>query len=255
MATDNVHSSAGIKREQTSETELGPNSDKAASNPLTPHKKQKRSEHYLELKWYNWNDDEEEEHSIFADTLTDDISHSNYVRTSSKGECHERNLTLCLVDSKSEDRNTLISIEAFHWVKPTNLMQFNILSQELANFARVLWEAANRDPNLYNDMAIEFGNSEYSRVEIHKLVEEASNGSVCDREQILYFDTETLDPAATEQDALELLKMIFSTFSKATVIAHETDFKGMGIPMNDLDDVGCIRVGNKWFAGPDNEYG
>ena len=113
---------------------------------------------------------------MFADEIPKrgGFAQSRAILDNQEGENHERSLTMCLVDDKhSEHRKVLVEIDIWYWIVPINLMHFNILSQDLANFCRALWMAAGRREDQYCDMAIEFGDSKHSDVKIKTLVNSA----------------------------------------------------------------------------------
>ena len=196
-----------------------------------PAKKNKVEKYYLEVKWYEYDIDNNKDihHSLFVDDIPKGTKFSNSQAFLKKyeGENHEYHLTFCLVDSKSEHRNTLVEIGSYYWNLPINLMHFHILSQDLANFCRKLWVAAGKNEDVYCDMSIEFGESKYSKVEIKKLIGTATG--IKRKSDILYVKDVKLHPNSTVQDAKMLIEMIFKKCTSASFIVYEVDLKKLGI--------------------------
>jgi len=207
-------------------------------------------EHVLEFKWqiYEENEDDEKKFSMFEDEITDNsLGTSRVVCENEEGENHEYNLTIGLVNGKSEDRRVLAKISVDFWKEGINLMHFNQKSQDLANFCRHLWSASGRNKRLYPDMEIELGESRYSDVEIKELVEEATDEEYAD--DIIYIHTATLTQGSTKNESLELMNRLFDKVA-VFVIAHRTDLKKMGFD-SITDENGGIRfsfVGDGWFV-------
>mmetsp|Transcript_7815 Transcript_7815/g.17640 ORF Transcript_7815/g.17640 Transcript_7815/m.17640 type:complete len:292 (+) Transcript_7815:115-990(+) len=233
---------------------LVPRSEKGVAS--RPTKKGKTVDYYLEIKWENYNYDDGqdtvEKYSMFADEIPNEGGFSmsrvfQGTQKSEEGEEHQHGLTFCFVDSKSEDRKVLVEIDTSYWTVPVNLMHFNQASQDLANFCRYLWKAADRDANDYSDMAIEFGSSPYSGVEISTLVEEATG---VDREHVMYISGTKMSAGASSQDSLKLLRMIFTSFP-ASVISYEVDLKALGISEESYATFGFEQLGyDSCFVGP-----
>lgn len=225
-----------------------------------PTKTAKKEEHYLEIKWENYDFDAEPEvthkYSMFADEIPEgeDFAMSRVfqddTQKSEEGENHEHDFTLCLVDSKSASRKILVAFDVTYWTVPINLMHLNQLSQDLANFCRYLWKASGRDENDYSDMAIEFGNSPYCRVKISTLVEEATG---IDRHDVMYISGAKVHEGSSSQDTKKLLRMIYTTFP-ASAISFEVDLKTMGIADGEHDDFGFKQLRYyPCFVGPISE--
>lgn len=226
-----------------------------------PADRKDTQELFLEIKWFrlewvkNKNDKKLEEFnfSMFADDIPKSKGFKNSrvfakKNGSEQGENHEYILSFCLVDSKEKDRKTLVEIDTWYWTVPINLMHFNILSQDLANFCRTLWRASGRKMDLYCDMAIEFGESKYSTVTIASLVKKATGMSGL--RHVMYFRTAKLDNGATKEHSEILIKMIFET-CPAIVISYEEDFSKLGIKTDDIEDIGFWKLrDSNVYVGP-----
>lgn len=94
-------------------------------------------------------------------------------------EWNGRYFTLTLIDKVKKEKdgdgggsnnNNNTPKLCFTWwadSSDANLMNFNQESQDLAGFCSVLWLAAGWKCNQCSDMAIEFGQSEHSLVEVN----------------------------------------------------------------------------------------
>jgi hypothetical protein len=218
----------------------------------SPNKKEKTQEYFLEIKWCVLNHDEsddwkETDYSMFFKE-GEDFMVSPAILDNTKGENHEYHFTMCLVDSQSEHRRVLVEIETCYWTDEddANLMEFNRLSHELADFCRPLWADAGRRKSEYSDIAIEFGESPHSGVEISTLVEEATGIEIMDH--VMYTETVKMNPSSTASDSRKLLDMMF-LFFPALVIAHESDLQGLGMVCSEFSQLGFRRIGEKWFVG------
>lgn len=226
-----------------------------------PVEKKDTQKFFLEIKWFrlewikNGNDNKLEEFnfSMFADDIPESKSFKSSrvfekKNGSEQGENHEYILTFCLVNSKEKDRKTLVEIDTWYWTVPINLMHFNILSQDLANFCRTLWRASGRKMDLYCDMAIEFGESKYSTVTIASLVKKATG--ISGLRHVMYFRTAKFDNGATKEHSEKLIKMIFK-LCPAIVISYEEDFSKLGIATNDIKDIGFWKLwDSNVYVGP-----
>jgi hypothetical protein len=253
-----------VKKEETVSSSAKDGETDANSKPAVKVKTEEeedKRDYYLEIKWENYGDDSDgnwvtTKYSMFDDEISDEnggIEMSRVFEGAEKkdeGENHQLYLTLCLVDGKSEDRKTLVEIEVYYWTLPINLMHFNILSQDLANFCRDLWKAAGRNADDYCDMAIEFGESRFSKVEILELIEEATG---IYKEHVMYIEKTKLMPGATSKDAMTLLELIYEEFP-ASVICYESDLKSMGIMKDQCDAFGFQQLSYyPWFVGSSSE--
>ena len=222
--------------------------------PERPAKKGKVEEYFLEIKWYEYTDDGDITHSIFADEIPKGTKFGNSrpFLEKEQGENHEYTLYFCLVDSKSANRKVLVEIGALYWILPINLMHFHIRSQDLANFCRKLWVAAGKNEDVYDDMSIEFGESKYSKVEIKKLVGMATG--IKKKSDILYVESVTMHPGSTVQDSIRLLEMIFKTCTSAIFIAYEIDLQKLGVDKN-ATAVGFKKMRNySCYIGPTRKF-
>lgn len=219
-------------------------------------KKAKAGKHFLEIKWHSYDGDEFHEQSMFADEMgPGGLSMSRVFSggpdKSDEGETHEHGLAFCLVDDKSEHRKVLVEIDAYYWIVPVNLMHFNVLSQDLANFCSDLWVAAGRNVNQYCGMSIEFGESKYSGVKISTLVNSAVG--IKGKKHVLYVNNVKMNDGATLQDSIKLLGMIF-TVCPAIVISYLIDLRSLGIH-SDYSAVGFERLrGSECFVGPNKKF-
>ena len=138
-------------------------------------KEEPSTEDELLLEWavYNSNSDSETIVSISADDLIaqgKSLSETSGAQNE-PGEVGERYFELKLVNAEKKKLGNL----SFIWWGDSswaNLMNFNIHSGDLADFCRKLWPAAGRRQNQYCDMAIEFGDSPHSYVEVNDLIAE-----------------------------------------------------------------------------------
>lgn len=232
-----------------------------ATRDIKTEDKTEERDYYLEIKWENYGDDANgnwmtTKYSMFDDEISDEDGGIEMSRVfvgaekKEEGEDHELCLTLCLVDGKSEDRKTLVEIEVYYWTVPINLMHFNMLSQDLANFCRDLWKAAGRNADDYCDSAIEFGESRFSKVEILELIDEATG---IYNEHVMYIENSKLMPGATSKDAMTLLELIYEEFP-ASVISYESDLESMGIMKEGCDAFGFQQLSYyPWFVGSSSE--
>ena len=222
--------------------------------PERPAKKGKVEEYFLEVKWYEYTDDGDITHSIFADEIPKGTKFGNSrpFLEKEQGENHEYSLDFCLVDSKSANRKVLVEIGALYWILPINLMHFHIRSQDLANFCRKLWVAAGKNEDVYDDMSIEFGESKYSKVEIKKLVGMATG--IKRKSDILYVESVKMHSGSTVQDSIRLLEMIFKKCSSAIFIAYEIDLQKLGVDKN-ATAVGFKKMRNySCYIGPTRKF-
>lgn len=223
-------------------------------------------EHVLEFKWskYNDEDDDDKHFSMFEDEITDSsLGISRVISENEEGENNEYSLIVCLVDGKSEDRRSLAKINVYFWKEGDNLMNFNQLSQDLADFSRSLWSASGRNVRHYSDMDIEMGNSRHSGVEIRKLVKEATDevwpNDIVYSDDVMYIQTAALAEGSNANESLELLSRLFTKVG-VFAIAHKTDLEKMGFCVRE-DMVGVsdeayqgdmrfdfIEGGDGWFV-------
>lgn len=225
------------------------------------NKKKKKEERLLEFKWSTYDSDgKETRFSMFEDevgeTTTNCLSDTRAVNENKAGENREYNITICLVDNgKSEHRRVLAEIDVDYWKPSITLMHFNQKSQDLAHFCRSLWSAApERNDNDYSDMAIEFGESRYSHLDIITLIEEATEGSRYEDwyDHVMYIDKAKLSQGSTEIESRELLDRLFSSFH-TSVIAHKSDLEKLGLMQTDDADyeatIGFTSITEEWFVG------
>jgi hypothetical protein len=262
-------SGAGAKNGEAEEETLSSAKDgekdaqesNATRDVKTEEKTEESRDYYLEIKWENYGEDANgnwvtTKYSMFDDEISEEDGGIEMSRVfvgaeeKEEGENHELCLTLCLVDGKSEDRKTLVEIEVYYWTVPINLMHFNMLSQDLANFCQDLWKAAGRNADEYCGMAIEFGESRFSKVEILELIDEATG---IYNEHVMYIEKSKLMPGATSKDAMTLLELIYEDFP-ASVICFESDLKSMGIMKEGCDAFGFQQLSYyPWFVGSSRE--
>jgi hypothetical protein len=242
---DGMKSSASKNKHSFSDTSHNDDDDKKNERPT---KKVKSKEYFLEIKW--WADGD---HSMFSDEIPSDgkFAESRAVQDNFKGENRELNLIMRLVDSKSEHRQILVEMDVFYWTVPTNLMHFHQLSQDLASFGRALWKAAGEPEEDYCDMAIEFGDSAQSSVEISGLVETAAE--IEGKEHVLYIKSVTMNPASSFVDSKKFLNMIFTT-CPAIILAHKVDLKDLYTDQGSHEDIGFEQIDRYSFVGPSLNY-
>lgn len=244
------------------ELQLSASSNTCTPSTSRPTKKTKlEEEYYLELRWYKDTENvknppgaKEYYYSMFADEIPKQTSFSNShpFTNRSYGENFEYSLTFCLVDGKGDNRKTLVEIGVYYWKIAITLMHFHALSQDLANFCRNLWTAAGKDEDVYDDMAIEFGESRYSHVEVKSLIGKAVG--IKRKSDILFVESVKLLPGATWKDSIKLIEMIFKTCTSASVIAYECDLKKLGVD-DKATAIGFKKMRNYCcFIGPDKKF-
>lgn len=173
------------------------------------------------------------------------LSQTDAVNLKELGEWRERSYTMKIVQ-KSPDSNPIVKQEDsgssvikgkskdlasiyFYWwedEEEANLMNFNQMSQEMANFCYVLWRAARRNRNHYDDMSIEFGDSPYSGVPLNELIDEAINDGFM-VPHVTYINS-------TKSETNEHGKRLMDSFVRfvgedSNLIAHKTDFSNLKI--------------------------
>lgn len=207
----------------------------------------------LEIEWTNYGDDHEERtYNMFEDEIEDDdrtLENSRVIRENDQGEEGQYILTLKLVDGRFPHRNTLASIVVEYWPRGTNLQTFNEHSQELSDFSYDLWEASGRDMNSYDVMAVEFGTSPYSFIEIPTLVDEATAGTR--HEGWCYQAVMYVRRASNENSdaSRELLQTIFNSIA-ALMVIHKTDLEALGLhSLDEYNALGFVSFRNGWFGG------
>mmetsp|Transcript_10415 Transcript_10415/g.15909 ORF Transcript_10415/g.15909 Transcript_10415/m.15909 type:complete len:192 (+) Transcript_10415:303-878(+) len=185
---------------------------------------------------------------MFEDEIDDEegFEKCRAILENEKGpETHEYDLTICLVDGKSKDRRVWAEISVVFWIMGVNLMHFNQHSQDLAVFCRSLWDSSDRNPDHYSPMAIEFGESRYSGVEIRDLVEETTGEYA---KNTLYISKAKLAPGSTSKESLELLSRLVDNID-ASVIAYKTDLEKLSIgDDDDDDDIIFSSIQDGWFV-------
>ena len=194
----------------------------------------------------NWN-----KTSSIEEISVGKLAKSRAIQKNEAGENNEFRLEFVLRDnntnssSSSSNSTILASLSTYCWVDMAgaNLMHFNQLSQDLANFCRPLWVDAGCRERDYSDMAIEFGESQYSRVKVNHLVKRATG---IDKTEIVYIKSvqDVKEPCHLKT----LLKLIVQSLPSALIIAFETDF-------TDLQDNEFVNdffagIGRRWFVGP-----
>lgn len=265
MKTTAPSSASSVKRESAEEcreTAAGSNKKPKSGSPrdeldagaARPVKREKTEERVLEMKWLIGNHDAndewvEEDFAMFADEIPrrGGMAQSRAILENEQGENHQYGLDMCLVDGKSEHRKTLVSIDTWYWTVPINLMHFNILSADLADFCRPLWVDAGRRESEYSDMAIEFGESKHCGVKISTLVRAATG--IGGKKHVMYVRDVKMSPGSTLKDAQTLLRMMFSS-CPAILIAHETDLTKLQIQRHEIFAMGFERIGSRWYVGP-----
>ena len=227
------------------------------NNSTRPTKKGKTEQHFIEIKWYEYDSDKDPpdvNHSMFVDDIPKGTKFSDCRAFQKKyeGENHQYGLSFCLVDNKSEHRKVLVEIDAYYWNLPINLMHFHILSQDLANFSRKLWVAAGKNEDLYDDMSIEFGYSNIGKWEVKKLVGAAVG--IKRKSDVMYVSDVKMHPGSTVEDSLKQLEMIFKTCKSAIVIVYESDLKKLDIVEN-YDTIGLTKMRNFCcYIGPNRKF-
>ena len=102
-------------------------------------------------------------------------------------------------------------------------MNFNQKSHDLARFCDMLWCAAGRNPREYCDMAIEFGNSPHSLVEVNELIADSASHNYGYGTQTAYLDMEmhTRNLCSTADHGVRLLNGLLSLLGESsTVVTH-----------------------------------
>mmetsp|Transcript_22258 Transcript_22258/g.40123 ORF Transcript_22258/g.40123 Transcript_22258/m.40123 type:complete len:292 (-) Transcript_22258:294-1169(-) len=215
----------------------------------------------LLLEWSTWdsNTDECIDSCIPVDEILGiPFAETKAVKENEKGENHERGYRLKLVDKKEGSKNKELAHLSFQWWEESaraNLMNFNQLSEDLADFSSKLWGAAGRNENEYSDMAIEFGESRHSGVEVNDLLVEAYDYSEVN--EIAYI---TSCKKMTKAQGLRLLNgLIAFAGPTSNLIAHVTDLDKMQVRSEARDTLEFEPLnegqGNEWHvrAGCDND--
>ncbi|KAL9183276.1 hypothetical protein ACHAXT_005063 [Thalassiosira profunda] len=252
-------------------------SDDGAAAPPSKKVKVEGGGPFLEIRWYKDEEDTAKwengtyhrgelrthEYSIFADELPKRTKfNKSCVFTKGEfegefgkeGENHEYSLTICLVDSKADDRKVLVEIGVYYWILPINLMHFHILSQDLANFSRKLWVAAGRNEDVYDDMSIEFGYSKHGKVAVKSLVSKATG--IKGKSDVIYVRNVKVHEGSSEHDSRKLLEMVFKLCSSASVIAYKVDLEGLGVyDPETASEIGFAKMPNfDCFIGPNRKF-
>lgn len=248
--------------------------------PAPPSKKAKVEDGggpFLEIRWHKEEEDTarwengthhpgefiHREYSIFADELPKRTKFNKSCvfakgefegEFGKEGENHEHSFSMCLVDSKADDRKVLAEIGVYYWTLPINLMHFHILSQDLANFSRQLWVAAGRDEDAYDDMSIEFGCSRHGKVAVKSLVSRAVG--IRGKSDVLYVRDAKVHEGSSERDSRKLLDMVFKLCTSASVIAYQVDLEGLGVrDPRTASTIGFAKMPNfDCFIGPNRKF-
>lgn len=180
-----------------------------------------------------------EEQYLFVDQLIKDqvsLGASRIVKQCEPSRnWDERYFELKLLDSTTTDNkkedddneNRLASLSFVWWEDSTNanLMNFNQMSGDLADFCRHLWTAAGRPKDQYSDFGIEFGYSPHSTVEVHELISEACKLNGFAPKEITYLDVLHAPGSAKEKAYGKRLMngLIDLLNEKSTLITHISD--------------------------------
>lgn len=102
--------------------------------------------------------------------------------------------------------------------------------QDLANFCSTLWCAAGRKRNQYNDMAIEFGSSPHSGVEVNELIADACSGDY-ETPETTYLDVNRYGRACTtKEQGLRLVSGLVALIGRTSnLITHSSDLDKLQI--------------------------
>ena len=183
----------------------------------------------VKLAWgtYNTETSTFDEHSV---SIAEIDSVSAALQGAEAGENNEHSLSLSL----TRDGKALAKIDLNWWDdrEGATLMHFHQLRQDLADFCMELWTEAGRSTRDYNDMAVEFGESRYSGLEVGCLIEDALD---CDlASEILY----VVNAKGSDKEALSrLYQHMVRLFPEAHIISHKAD---------DPPATGWSKVGRGW---------
>ena len=227
-------------------------SSAAAANPAAKRQKLDQMAHAVESDdsyvlrlsacWYEVEHNTTTEISVFEDELGDKRSNNLLLgfgpdrRKLATGENFEHNLSVELLLGK-DAKSAVVSTEIYWWAgnnaKGANLMHFNQLEQDLADFCRILWKAAGESPRSYCDMDIEFGDSIHCGRLIRNLIDDAT--MISGKEVIYIRSIDCKGGSPTQSQFSLLFKRMGSVFPSAILIAHTSDlvhnvhgFEGIG---------------------------
>lgn len=204
---------------------------------------------FLEIRWGKVIDIDTDEfvtHSVFADQVEDEFNEFVDKKEFEQGDEDEYTFDLCLVDSKNEDRKTLVQMTVYYWNGAPNLMQFNCLSSDLADFCRCLWSATGRDEGNYDDMAIELGSSQYSKLEVLEMLGDDELCYIRDH-GIMYI--KSVDKVATAEHSRKLFDLLRENNIDINTIAHDSDLRKLGlVGTSDKTEVGFLEIDGGWYV-------
>jgi hypothetical protein len=122
--------------------------------------------------------------------------------------------------------------------------------QDLADLCFPLWCAAGRKKSEYNDMAIEFGESRHSGVEVNELIADALGGGDYDTPETTYLDVLREQSQATEEQGRQLMDGLIALIGgTSTLIAHGSDLRKLQMRSGAFGCCGLqpLRGKNEWY--------
>eukprot|EP00978_Attheya_sp_CCMP212_P009746 scaffold23195_cov51-Attheya_sp.AAC.2 len=218
------------------------------------------------LEWSDYKDGTKMNVSFPASKIIDEILTIPFAdtRVVENEPCDhgDRHFTLKIADKTEGCNNSEGSKSiSFIWWKESsnaNLMNFNELSKSKEReryLGPKLWGAAGRKRNQYNGMAIEFGQSPHSRVEVNELLLDAFYPLCYDQEQITYISE---CDCTTNAQGLRLLNGLISLVgSKSNLLAHGSDLDRLNVRSEAVETLGFNLVkgrGSDWYARPGSDY-
>jgi hypothetical protein len=107
--------------------------------------------------------------------------------------------------------------------------------QDLANLSATLWRVAGRKQKEYSGMAIEFGESRHSRVEVNELIFEALHSGI-DSPETTYLDLFERPPCRTKEQGHKLINGLIALVGQSSsLIAHTSDLDNLQVGIDALD--------------------
>jgi hypothetical protein len=219
-----------------------PNAEEALKFPIAatpgtkeePKKEPTQNELLLEWTVYHLKNDSETKVVISADDMIaqgKSLAETRAVQQET-GEVGERCFVLKLVNHQEKKELGFLCFDWWDDSSKANLMNFNIHSQDLADFCRELWLAAGRRRNQYCDMAIEFGRSPHSSVEVNGLIAETFGSMDEETMETTYLDlgNSNVQACQTTEQGLRLVNGLISLVGKqSTLITYESDLSKLHV--------------------------
>ena len=106
------------------------------------------------------------------------------------------------------------------------------VGQDLADFCRSLWKAAGRPYREYNDMAIEFGESRHSWVEVNDLIMDATDSYA--GSSTTYLDMRDIyrddSPPLKKEHGVRLMNGLLALVGEdSSIVTHRSDLSKLNV--------------------------